>query len=282
MEVRVANDPSELESTRCATHPERAAIALCDRCGDYHCDGCHKRVAGRAFCARCRATPGVDYLEDTRLRFWGKRDGYIWYLGLFIPVVTLLTMPTIVSTGDAGHIVSGVVWLSVSIAYLAQYRPARRGIIALTVLDLFVDEGRAALGMSIIPTERSMSQASALATAFGGAFIGLVISIAAFRSPRNKLAFRIPVDDRDLQRIYDRYLSNPLAVRAAVYSAVFLLVPLASVFTLALSIRAFKKADPGAWPPRRGRFPAQLGIVISSLGVLAWATIVLRLIFKSG
>src|SRR5687767_2037433 len=70
-----------LESSRCAMHPELPAVALCERCGDYHCAGCHKRIAGRALCEHCRALPGIDYLEETRQRYWGKRDGFVWYAG---------------------------------------------------------------------------------------------------------------------------------------------------------------------------------------------------------
>jgi hypothetical protein len=280
MEPSAATQPNELEITRCAAHPERTAVALCDRCGDYHCDECHKRVAGKPLCARCRALPGIDYLEDTRQLYWGKRDGFIWYLGLLGVFVTLVGLPNVVRTGDIGHLIGSAVWLAFSGAYLAQYRPARRALIPLTLLDFFVDTIRAAFGVKIVPSDKPMSQSSALGLAFGGALVGLLIAIAAYRSPRNKLAFKIPVDDSELQRVYDRYRSNPLAVRAAVYSVVVFLIPFGSLFTLLISIRALQRADPKAWPPRSGRLPAQIGLAVSSLGLLCWGALGLKLIVK--
>ena len=37
---------------------------------------------GHVFCLECAARPDVDYLEAYRLKYWGKRDGWAWAIGL--------------------------------------------------------------------------------------------------------------------------------------------------------------------------------------------------------
>ena len=96
-------------------------------------------------------------------------------------------------------------------------------------------------------------------------------------STRNKLAFRVEVSARELERYYDKYLSNPMAGRALAYSFLFLLIPLMNVFSLAFGVRAFRKASEDAWPPVGGKTRAIVGVAISARGLLAWAVYFIRL-----
>jgi hypothetical protein len=278
MQPSAARGGTELESSRCAVHPELPAVAVCERCGDYHCTACRKQVAGRALCASCRSLPGVDYLEDTRRRFWGKRDGFTYYFGLVGPVSILASLPTVLRAGDAGHILSSAIWMGLSLAYLAQYRPMRLGLLLFSCLDMLVDAARVALGMPVVPTGKSQLHAPTLPLVLIGITFSVLVAIAAYQSPRNKLAFKIAVDDSDLQRVYDRYLSNPLAVRAAVYGSLCVFIPFANVITLVMGIRALRRADAEAWPPRSGRLPARIGVALSSVGLLGWAALTLRIV----
>src|SRR5262245_21832025 len=153
---------SDFDRTRCATHPEVPGVAICSRCGDFHCARCQKSIAGRALCATCRGIPGVDYLEDTRQRFWGKRDGYTWYLGLLGPVMVVASLPTMIRIDDSGHVIVSLVWLGLLLAYFAQYRPMRLGLLVLNLADMFVNAVRVALGLTIIPTDNTIPPAAAL------------------------------------------------------------------------------------------------------------------------
>jgi hypothetical protein len=150
------------------------------------------------------------------------------------------------------------------------------------MLDLCSDVLRVALGLPISPAAPALSRSAALGQAFLGGVLGLVVALAAYHSPRNRLAFEIDVDDEDLQRVYDRYLSNPMAVRGAVYSALALFIPFASLMTLVMSIGALRRATSEAWPPRGGRLPALLGIALSALGALAWTLVVAAAIARRG
>jgi hypothetical protein len=275
-----ANPRADLESTHCAVHPDVLAVAVCSRCGDYHCAKCNKQVANRALCARCRSLPGVDYLENTRLRFWGKRDSFTWYFGL-VGVMTLASLPRVIRIGDLGHIAASFVWAGVSLAYLAQYRPMRLGLIVVSCIDILADGVRAALGLPLVPSDKALAPAVTTPMLVLGIVVGAFVAVGAYGSPRNKLAFKIPIGESELQRVYDRYVSNPLAVRAAVYGALCAFIPFASAITLIIGIRALRRVDSAAWPPRSGRLPARIGIVLSGLGLLFWAALALKFALRA-
>ena len=90
--------------------------------------------------------------------------------------------------------------------------------------------------------------------------------------------FPIPLDDRGLQRVYDSYLSNPLAQRAAVCGVIALMVPFASLVTLGMAMAALRRVDHHAWPPRSGRLPAVLGLVASLLGLAIWGLVLIAIL----
>jgi hypothetical protein len=274
----VAQAPASLENARCAAHPEQAAAALCVRCGDYHCRACSKLVAGRPLCERCRNVPGVDYLEETRRRYWGKRDGFVWYFTLSSLLGIATGVPTLLQQGDVVRLATLAVWAGVTAAYAMLWRPARLGMIIVSALDLAGDALRVALGSAAWPAEPSarVSPASMNALALFGGVIALLLTIAAYRSPRNALAFEIAIDETGLQRVYDRFLSNPLATRAAIYGALSLLIPFTSAITLVMGIVALRRSAPDAVPPRTGRAPAIIGIGFSVLGLLIWTGLMVR------
>jgi hypothetical protein len=279
--LAAAQPGPNLENARCAVHPEQPAAAVCARCGDYHCAACHKQIADRALCERCRTLPGVDYVEDTRRRYWGKRDGFVWYFGPILFLSVLAIVGDAIRRSDAYLLANSAVWGATAVAYFVLWQPARLGLLFVSALDLAIDASRVALGFTDWPGATSgMSLATVKAvTLLGGAF-SLLLAIAAYRSPRNALAFKIAIDDRALQRVYDRYVSNPLAMRAAVYGALAMLIPFASALTLVLGILALRRSDPNAFPPRKGRGPALTGITFSIVGLLFWSIAVALAILR--
>jgi len=264
-----------VDGARCAAHPERAALAVCARCGDYHCADCQKTVGERSLCASCRALPGVDYLEDTRRRYWGKRDGFVWYFGAIGSLGMLVALPRHLANRDYFSIATSLVWLVLSIGYLTLAPWSRRALLFGTLALGLWGVVQAALGLGTKLTEEQLrmfgGRPGALAFSAVAGLVAALIALAAYQSPRNKLAFKLPVSDADLAKVYDVHVSNALARRAFWYGLVFTMIPFASAITLVMGLVAFRRGTKGAWPPRGGRKPAMTAIVISSLALSGWA-----------
>jgi hypothetical protein len=260
----------------CARHPDRLSVGECSRCGDFHCEPCRKLLLGRSLCEACRALPGVDYLEETRRLYWGKRDGFVWFLGLFSVLVSLAVMPSTIERRDWISLAMGVPSIAISLGYLMLLPWARIAMLASAVLFTGVGVIRTALG-DIPGVTDAEQQAVGGTAAILGVMIGMMLAnvlivVAAHLSPRNRLAFQLPTTDSQLQTVWDTYRSNPMARRAFWYGLIAVLFPLASFITLAFGIIAYRKADPNAWPPRGGRRLSVAAIVISLLGVGLWGS----------
>jgi hypothetical protein len=222
----------------------------------------------------------MDYLEETRLRYWGRRDGYVWYFGVFGVVGQLFSLSTSGVPRDSLTLLNQTLWTVVAIAYLLLYRPARMGLLVAGLTGLAVTVWQAVRGSLPLTAAQAkqLGGSSGVAVVIvGSGVLGLLFVIAAYRSPRNKLAFKIEIDEHDLRRVYDTYRSNPLAMRAAWYGAVSMMLPFASAITLAMGIRALRRVSPNGWPPRGGRVPALIGIVLSALALCGWSALFLTM-----
>jgi hypothetical protein len=286
MDEPARSPDASVANARCAVHPEVAASGVCTRCGDYHCAACQKVISGRSLCASCRALPGVDYLEDTRVRFWGRRDGYVWYIGVFGGVLggfgQLLTQMRSPVGLQPMQLTVTIIWIACALAYLGLWRPARVALIAVSAFTALNNVIRALPGgaalRALTPAQRAAMDSlgytnNMLMLAMFGGLFSILISLAAYHSPRNKLAFEIEIDERALQRVYDTFISNTLAMRAAWYSVFLGFVPFAGLVTLGMGVVALRRADASAWPPRGGRTPALIAIVVSLLWSLSWIAI---------
>jgi hypothetical protein len=117
----------------------------------------------------------------------------------------------------------------------------------------------------------------AFATLAATVLFSALVLLAIYRSPRNKLAFRIEASDRELQNLHDRY-ANATASRAFAYGLLSLLVPLLAPFSLAMGLKALAKADQEAWPPVGGRARAKWGLGFSIVSLLVWLGVVIMLV----
>lgn len=281
----IAGSMVATQSARCAVHPDRPAVGVCGRCGDYHCGDCQKTVAARSLCASCRALPGVDYLEDTRRRFWGKRDGFVWYFGLFGPLGTLISLPQHAARSDYLSVATSLVWLGLSVAYLTLAPWSRRALLFGTVALTLLSVVQTALGLGVELTEEQLQlfggRSGVLAFGAASSVVAVLIVLAAQYSARNKLAFKLPVSDAELAKVYDVHLSNPLARRAFWYALLLSAIPLASAVTLVMGIIALRRSAPEAWPPRGGRTPAITAIAISSLALVGWLALFAGLVLRA-
>lgn len=78
IESRRLNSPKAL----CKNHGDRAAASACERCGDFICAECTRSVRQRGLCLECLERHELPHLTTFKINCWGKRDAYVWVLGL--------------------------------------------------------------------------------------------------------------------------------------------------------------------------------------------------------
>jgi hypothetical protein len=98
---------------------------------------------------------------------------------------------------------------------------------------------------------------------------GLLLWLA-YRSPRNKLAFRIEIPAEQLRRVAQR-LARANAVRACMYGTLSLGVPLLGIASLALSLTALREHTENEDPV--GKKLATVGLVFSCLSTAGWLVV---------
>lgn len=113
---------SDPTGSRCATHPERAATGVCERCGVFGCAECLSLVGLLRLCAACRAREAVGLPSlSGRARLampfvWGTAG-----LGLVVSLLSFGVPPEgSEDPGDLPHVLalgcSGILYLVVFIA----------------------------------------------------------------------------------------------------------------------------------------------------------------------
>jgi len=123
--------PGPLEGARCALHPERTALAVCTRCGDFACVACAVvHPDGTATCAACRAKDaGGEHPWDHRKELGlAKAAGLVARGVLTRPTAFFALRPTerplwpTLLLGLAFHLVGQVALTAWDLAYLDQTR----------------------------------------------------------------------------------------------------------------------------------------------------------------
>lgn len=261
----------------CARHPERSAVGTCTRCGSYFCDDCHKTIAGRRLCAACLRIPGIDYLRETRDRYWGKRDGWVWYLGVVGTLSGASAALQSLATQDWPRVALGIAHLSVAIPYLMLRPWARRWLFAWVPLTgvgtlLTLDDPK------LLPTPGAPPW-MLWGLGAGSTLMIALFAFAAYTDSRNKLAFRIELDDVALQKLYGAR-ANASASRAFFYGLLSFFVPLLGIVSLVFGLRARRAANGDAWPPVGGQTKAAWGIGFSVTSLLLWAGVFALAIFR--
>jgi hypothetical protein len=244
-------DASGANIPRCAVHPDVPAEGICGRCGGFFCPGCASWVLGAVYCAACAALPEVNYLETFRLKLWGRRDTWAWFLGLGA-LVTLAPGLTLLASGDA---LPGAFLLACSAVgggcFFGQ-RWARAGLLVLPV-------GLGVLGLV------SRDPLLVVPSLF---LLGMGASV--HQDPRHKLFYRLPIPDGVLLRLWNRHENNPLALVGLQLGLYGVFFPLLAPVALGLGLTALRRVNPEARPPigRRGQALAATGLGAGSL--LLW------------
>jgi hypothetical protein len=260
-----AGSSDQAASGRCAYHPERTSLGICDRCGSFYCGECFKERAGKRICNACLALPGVDHIAETRRKFWGKRDNFVWYFGLVGSLGALSGLAVAIAAAQWSGIAANALMLGLLVSYFMLQRWSRKALFALAPLTVVGVAGE---------------QPAQLAGAGLGALIWTLFLVAALTSPRNKLAFKIDVGDDEVQRLYDQYVSNPNAMRALVYGVLSLFLPVLAPVALAFGIQSLRRVKPNAWPPVGGRRAALTGVVVSVVALLLWCWVLVAFLTR--
>ncbi|AEI63665.1 ABC transporter ATP-binding protein [Corallococcus macrosporus] len=263
----------------CALHPDAFAGATCQRCGSFVCGVCTTWVMGRMYCPACAARPEVNYLEAFRLKLWGRRDASAWLVGLVTVVLVGLGLVALVA-GTFGIALAWLASAGVGVAFFLGMRWARLGLLAVPLLAMLL-------------TAPSLGAPALLF------FVPLMVAVNVFRDTRSRLFFRLDVPERELHRLWDLRVNNPLARHALSLGVGSLFLPvLASLLSffgvwwvlsvlflgmamlaLILGAVALRRVDPEARPPigRRWESLGAVGLALTALvlwGVLHWQRMV--------
>lgn len=193
------------------THPQ----IPCSRCGAFiaspgerpptaHAGGGLERanqneltlLDGKSFCATCAARPDVNYLETFRLKYWGKRDGWAWFVG-FAGILGLLNVGQAATAGQYAAAITGLAACAINICFFLGLRWARYGLLAIILISL-------ALAVASAPEEaRGM-----IAVTF---VLPLAVAVAVLNDTRNQLFFKVQIPRAKLQKAWDLYMNNTVA-----------------------------------------------------------------------
>jgi len=230
-------------------------------------------LAGKPYCAACRERGDVDYTEQLRQKYWGKRDGYVWLIGIFGTIAAIVRiafegraffwtqretlLPLLIS------LFAGVVY----VAYLLLRPWARLGLFGLLAGNL--------IAISILSEQGQFSQQVATL------LLPFLVYTSAFNSTQNKLAFKLPVSREALEKMYRVYFDNRIARTGFLLSLISLFVPGLFILSFVLCMLGLRRVDPKSVPPIGRKKTAIAGIVLSVLGFLMSLAIMANIFFVS-
>ncbi|GEN11331.1 hypothetical protein MFU01_63680 [Myxococcus fulvus] len=212
---------------------------------------------GVLYCATCAARPEVNYLEVFRQERWGQRDANAWTVGS----VSLLLV------GLAGLAVYLEAWRLVPLLLGAA------GVGAA----FFLGEWWARPGLVLTPVVGGLWATSLYGPgALVVAFLMFISSLQIFLDTRTRLFFCVDVSEKDLRRLWNLQVNNPLArhaLSAGVASVAFpLMVPLA----LVLGFLGLRAVDANARPPIGRKGQALAGIALGLGAIALWGLVLWR------
>ncbi|MFY0571351.1 DUF4190 domain-containing protein [Archangium lansingense] len=248
--------PPAADEARCQSHPDQAVLGTCTRCGTFFCALDRETVNDKDYCTTCATRPEVDYLEAFRLKHWGKRDSWTWFVG-FSALAYLAAGARLLMREDlrdsglmvglislAGGTVGVCFWLGLPFARLALcFVP----IVAMVVSAFSIGPG--AISSGIWP---------------------IIVTLSIYQNTRNKLFFKEEVSREALEKAWNLYANNAVARTGFLLGLVGLLAfPLAPV-ALLCSIIGLRRVDPTATPPIGRKGQAIAGIVLGAVSTLGW------------
>jgi hypothetical protein len=240
------------QEARCFVHPEEPALGTCTRCGTFFCAQDRRTVGEKDYCASCATRPEVDYLEAFRLKHWGKRDAWAWFIG-FGAILNLLAGLALLASG-AENLLFAFISLGSAVigaCFWAGLPFARLALCFVPIISMvvgMVTQGARGVVSSVLP---------------------IIITLIIYNDTRNKLFFREEVPPEALQRAWDLYSNNRVARAGFLLSIFGILLPILAPVALVCSVIGLRRVDPAAHPPIGRKRQAIAGIVLGSIGI-AW------------
>ncbi|NTX38187.1 MULTISPECIES: DUF4190 domain-containing protein [unclassified Myxococcus] len=236
---------------RCALHPEVEAGGTCQRCGGFVCEECSTWVMGVLYCAACSLRPEVNYLETFRLKLWGRRDTNAWLVG----VGTLAVLAGVLTALLQGVWPMALVLLGAAVVggafYLGQHW-ARTALVFTPVVAGVA--GAAMFGPALLV----------------GGFLLFVTALQIFLDTRNRLFFRVDVSEKELRRLWDLRVNNPMARHALSLGFTTFIFPVLGPVAVVFGLIALRKVDSRARPPIGKGWQAVAGILLGVGGTVLW------------
>ena len=240
---------------RCATHPEADATGTCARCGTFFCGDCVQQVFGKAWCATCAARPEVNYLEQYRLKLWGKRDGSAWMALVIGAAFAVAAAVGLVQRSSALNVVAFTSCAAAGICFFLGLRWAREAFIAVPVLFGIVGLTQRSQGMGVVLFLLGMG------------------SLPIYFDPRNQLFFRRPVSRKRLERLWQLQENNPSARKALSLALGSIFIPVFAPFAVFYGVMGLRQVNPDAVPPIGRKGQAIFAIVLGGLTTLLWGAV---------
>ncbi|MDF1660467.1 MAG: hypothetical protein P1V97_01760 [Planctomycetota bacterium] len=274
----------------CVIHADREAITNCQRCGDFICKKCLKRLPKSQVCQRCAKKYLIDAVDTFKARLWGRRDSHVCFLSGFGALLSLIFLAPLAREiyqrsawggGTASLDTSSIMLLAIifgvntliTVTYFMLKKWARWALFLIPLLCLV-----APIALFLLNTNLGMDYLSFSSIVSVLTFIAV---LSALLNPRTKLAFKIEISKKQLQTLYDRSKINREARNSVAVALLGLLVPPLLFASLFFAYIGLKKYDPDGWPPVEGIKQAQVGLAISLLGLLFWAIAISYMFIQS-
>lgn len=244
---------------RCISHPDEPALGACTRCGAFFCSEDFEEVDDKVYCATCAARPDVDYLEAFRLKYWGKRDAWTWFIG-FGALVNVLLGASLLLSGAERVALMGVAALATAViggCFWWGLPWARLAMCFMPVVNMAV--GTAALGPQALVQ----------------GILPMLIMVGVYGDTRNRLFFKVEVSREALRKAWNLYANNTLARGGFLLSLFGLLIVPFAPLGLVLSLIGLSRVDPTARPPIGRKGQAIAGIVLGGVSMLGWGALLL-------
>lgn len=263
-------EPQGPSGAVCARHVDSPANGNCERCGAFYCVLDSKRVGERSYCSACAERPEVNYLETFRLKYWGKRDSWAWLMGVGA-VWSGLSAVFIVTT-SLGVAMINLALAGYGVCYFLGQRWTRPTIFVVPFLPALILAGQKLMAGGATD---SFALGKMVGEALVYSALPLLMAAAIYADTRNQLFFMIPIGERRLKKAWHLYSNNTIARTGLLLSLPGLLVPGLSVPAVICSLIGLRRVDPTAYPPIGRKAQAWAGLVLGSLGVLGWATVLI-------
>jgi hypothetical protein len=205
----------------------------------------------------------ASHLVEARARTWGKRDAWVWLLAGPGVVVSLLNAIDAIERGGTLAGLGYAIIVGVLASYLLLLPFSRKAL-------LMVGPLWSAVGVIASRDQPPSPVQTVLAwLAIAGGLAWTACAVVAYRSTRNKLAFKLEVSDRELAEYYDRYVRDA-GLQTLGYGIASVLIPALVPVALIFGFRALRRVEPSVLPSVRRRRCAIAGLICVALSVMMW------------